>query len=82
MKKHALAIGATAISLAFTIPALAQGMGQGPVAAACAQEIEKYCSGIPHGRGAVRACLEENTRKLSEQCRAALGGTGGGRRTW
>jgi hypothetical protein len=80
MKKHALAIGVAAIALGFALPALAQGMGQGPVAAACGPEIERYCAGVPHGRGEVRACLEANLRKVSDQCRAALGSTGGGRR--
>jgi hypothetical protein len=80
MKKHALAIGAAAIALALGLPALAQGMGQGPVATACAPEIKRYCAGIQHGRGAVRACLETNVRNVSEECRKALSGTGGGRR--
>ena len=78
MKKQTLTIGAAAIALA--LPTLAQGMGRGPVATACASEIERYCAGIPHGRGAVRACLESNIQKLSDECRIALGETGGGRR--
>ena len=82
MKKQTLTIGAAAIALAFALPALAQGMGSGPVATACASEIGRYCAGIPHGRGAVRACLESNVQKLSDDCRTALGGTGGGRRNW
>ncbi len=51
----------------------------GPVAGACATEIEKYCKGLPHVNRAVRNCLEENREKASPACREALGSTGFGR---
>ncbi len=58
----------------------------GPVAGACATEIEKYCKGLPHVNRAVRNCLEENREKASPGCREVLdtfgpgrGGGGGGR---
>ena len=64
--------------------ALAQGRGRGdgsgPVGTACSKEIGQYCAGISHGRGAVRACLRDNSSKLSPPCKAALDSTGGGRR--
>jgi hypothetical protein len=52
---------------------------QGPVASACATEIEKYCKGLPHVNRAVRNCLEENKDKASPACREALGTFGPGR---
>jgi hypothetical protein len=51
----------------------------GPVAGACATEIEKYCKGLPHVNRAVRNCLEENKEKASPACREVLDTTGPGR---
>jgi hypothetical protein len=51
----------------------------GPVAGACATEIEKYCKGLPHVNRAVRNCLEENREKAAASCREALDTTGPGR---
>jgi hypothetical protein len=75
-------IAMAASALAFAAPALAQNPspGQGPVATACAQDIEKFCAGKEHGQGAVRACLESNKAKVSSSCATALETTGGGRR--
>lgn len=56
------------------------GMGAGPVAVACEREIAKYCSYVRHGSGDVRRCLERKRYKVSHRCRAALDGTGFGRR--
>jgi hypothetical protein len=60
--------------------ASAQGFGRGPVATFCAPEISRYCAHERHGAGAVRACLESNRRRLSHDCRNALGSTAGGQR--
>lgn len=73
------AAAATAVLLSADM-ASAQGMGRGPVANACSREIGRYCADIPHGGGAVRACLEDHSRRLSGHCRAALRGTGYGQR--
>lgn len=56
------------------------GMGAGPVAVACEREIARYCSYARHGGGEVRRCLEMKRYKVSRTCRAALDGTGFGRR--
>lgn len=68
--------------LVIATPALAQrpDPGTGPVASACQQDIEKLCADAEHGRGAVRACLEQNKAKVSAACANALDTTGPGRR--
>jgi hypothetical protein len=70
-----LAITASVFT-ALATGALAQ---QGPVAAACADDIPKYCADKEHGQGEVRACLEVNKDKVSAACKTALETTGGGR---
>ncbi|MCW2285804.1 hypothetical protein M2323_002307 [Rhodoblastus acidophilus] len=57
--------------------ALAQ---RGPVASACASDIETYCKGLPHVNRAVRNCLEQNKAKVGASCRDALNATGWGYR--
>lgn len=75
-----ISLAALGVSLAGAAPAFAQqGQGQGPVARACAADIGKYCDGIPHGGGKVRACLEANKDKVSAGCQTALATTGPGR---
>ena len=51
----------------------------GPVAGACASEIEKYCKGLPHVTAPCATAWEENREKASPACREALGSTGFGR---
>jgi len=76
-----LSIAMIAASSAIAAPALAQNpSGNGPVATACQQDIEKLCAGKEHGQGAVRACLETNRGKVSAACANALDSTGAGRR--
>ena len=44
------------LALASAAPAAAQqGQGGGPVAQACGEDIGKFCAGIEHGGGKVRA---------------------------
>ena len=74
-----LGIAMITASFAVVAPALAQ-MGNGPVATACQQDIEKFCAGKEHGQGAVRACLESNKANVSTACASALDSTGPGRR--
>ena len=69
---------ATAALLA-TTTASAQGTGQGPVAHACASEINQYCAHLSHGAGAVRSCLHSHRKSLSHDCRQALDHTGYGK---
>lgn len=66
--------------LAFAgVPALAQGAGSGPVGRSCAADIAKFCTEATHGGRKVRSCLEAHRAQVSDDCRAALDGTGGGR---
>jgi hypothetical protein len=58
--------------LAVTMPStavLAQGKGR---LAACKPEIDKFCASEPRGQGKIRACLQANSDKLSDDCKAAL----------
>ena len=56
------------------------GTGHGPVASACAKEIARYCGGMSHGGGQVRACLNTHAHEVSPGCHYALTHTGYGRR--
>jgi hypothetical protein len=76
MKIRMMALIAAAM-LASPPLALAQ---RGPVASACAGEIEIYCKGLPHVNRAVRECLETNKDKVAPSCRQALDATGWGYR--
>jgi len=75
MKTSILALIAAAMLA--SAPALAQ---RGPVASACASDIETYCNGLPHVNRAVRLCLEQNKDKVRQPCREALDATGWGYR--
>lgn len=46
-----------------------------PVAASCKDDIAKFCAGMEHGQGKVRACLED---KVTVTFRTALENTGPG----
>lgn len=68
-----------AVAAAFFAATAVAEAQQGPVAAACASEIEQYCKGLPHAFRAVRNCLEKNKASVGESCRQALDTTGPGR---
>ena len=57
-----------------------RGMGTGPVAQLCMNEISKFCAEVEHGSGQVRACLEKRKSELGEACTIALDNTGWGRK--
>jgi multidrug efflux system membrane fusion protein len=38
---------------------------------ACADDVQKLCSGVERNRDAIRSCLRANTAQLSEGCKAA-----------
>mgnify|MGYP005812171297 CR=1 FL=1 len=80
MKTSRVAVLASASVLILTAPVLAQGTGTGPVAKQCAGDIEKFCAGMQHGKGEIRACLEGRKAEVSAACREALDTTGPGRR--
>ncbi len=70
---------AACIALFSTVPALAQGMGTGPVATQCANDIQGLCANKGHGTRQTRSCLEASRDKVSAECRQALDTTGRGR---
>jgi len=74
--KTMMAVIAAAL-LAATPFAYAQ---RGPVASACASDIETYCKGVSHVNRGVRNCLETNKDKVGASCREALNATGWGYR--
>jgi hypothetical protein len=76
----AVALLATGIPSAVAQGMGPQGMGRGPVAAACSTEINTYCAKLSHGGGQVRACLQSHRHELSSGCQKALDNTGYGRR--
>jgi hypothetical protein len=72
-------LAATSWSSLASAQAQGGGVGNGPVGTICDKDIKTYCADLKHGAGAVRSCLEENRAKVSQDCRAALDTTGGGR---
>ncbi|MHB2168709.1 cysteine rich repeat-containing protein [Alsobacter sp. R-9] len=42
------------------------------IAKSCGRDIERHCSSVPLGRGAVRACLQQKSAEISEGCKATL----------
>jgi hypothetical protein len=87
MRRALMPAAVLGAALLMAAPAGAQGMGQGggmgmgtgPVGKMCANELTKYCAGVPHGAGKARACLDANRDKVSDNCRWALDNTGAGR---
>lgn len=76
MTKNGTALAVIAAGLLAASAAHAQN---GPVVAACSQEIQKYCANIPHAQGAVRRCLEQNIGAVSTGCKSAIESTGPGK---
>ena len=37
---------------------------------ACKADMEKFCKGIPHGKGRVASCLKSHEAELAEPCKA------------
>jgi Cysteine rich repeat len=59
---------------AATAATSAQANGQSAaVQAACAQDAQKFCSGVQSGGGRIVACLKQNKDSLSDGCRQAAG---------
>lgn len=76
------AIRTVVLTAAVTVGTLSGAVaqpGQGPVATACAADMEKVCAGKAHVRREMRNCLEANKDKVSPACKAALETTGPGR---
>ena len=80
MRSVLMSLATVALIAAMVPSASAQGMGRGPVASACATEINTHCAKLSHGGGQVRACLQSHSRELSPECQKALDSTGYGRR--
>ena len=56
-------------------PATAQSgltPAQRQAAQACMPDIRAHCSGVERGGGRIAACLQQNSEKLSPNCRQAL----------
>jgi hypothetical protein len=45
---------------------------QRQAALACRPDIRAHCSGVERGGGRIAACLQQNSEKLSPNCRQAL----------
>ena len=39
--------------------------------AACAADVQKFCTNVERGKGAVRTCLDAHQTQLSDDCAAA-----------
>lgn len=80
MKLQRLVLAASTLILSGGV-AMAQQQSapqqQGPVAAACTDDIAKFCAGMQHGQGQIRTCLEDNKDQVSAACRTALESTRG-----
>ena len=73
-------LSGTILSAMASTGSFAQGGGQGLVGTNCKADIAKYCANVPHGAGAVPACLAKQKDNLTADCKAALArkGPGGG----
>jgi len=83
MKIQRLTLAASALILSGGL-AMAQQQSQqsapqqqGPVASACRGDIARFCAGMEHGQGEIRACLEDNKEEVSAACNTALETTRG-----
>ena len=45
--------------------------GGGPMAA-CRQDVQTLCPGVPHGGGRIMACLKSHAAEVSTGCKAAI----------
>jgi len=50
-----------------------ENLHTGASAEGCAEDISKYCAGLPAGQGLIHACLLKNRQKLSPLCRVPRG---------
>ena len=70
MKRLSLVLVVSAAAAAPWIVALAQTPTQ-ILAAGCADDAKKFCSGVPSGGGRIIACLKQNQASLSDKCKQA-----------
>ena len=40
--------------------------------AACKDDVQKFCASEPKGQGKIKACLQNNSDKVSPDCKTAL----------
>lgn len=71
-----LLLPAAALAQSATAPAPAAASPEHAAArekmrAACAADIQKFCTGIERGKGLRRACLVQHQSELSPACQAA-----------
>jgi hypothetical protein len=79
MKLTKITLIAAAALLATAATASTASAQRGPVAGACASDLQRYCKGVPHVNRAARNCLEEHKDRVTASCRRALDSTGYGR---
>jgi hypothetical protein len=58
----------SAVALAADDAAPAAPAGKG----ACKADILKFCNGVEHGNGKIRACLAEHSADLSDPCKQRM----------
>jgi cysteine rich repeat protein len=77
---HLKAFGAALALAVLPMTALAQSAppdkatmqeARAKVRAACSADVEKFCANIERAKGAMRSCLEEHEKQLSDGCKAA-----------
>ncbi|MFT3731382.1 MAG: cysteine rich repeat-containing protein [Hyphomicrobium sp.] len=59
----ALTLGSVAVLADETAAPPAGGKG------ACKADVQKFCSGVEHAKGKIRACLSEHQADLSDPCK-------------
>lgn len=71
-------VGAALMACLLPAIALAQGSSSPErtearenVRMACSADIQKYCGNIERAKGALRACLDQHQRDLSQECNSA-----------
>jgi hypothetical protein len=70
----AIACGGAFAASAFAADsaAPAAGAASGALAAACHDDLQKYCDGVQPGEGRYKACMKEHWREFSPECKKAL----------
>lgn len=66
------AFGLACLLSAFSVAALAASPPPGSFRQACGHDIMTLCKGVKKGDGAIKACMRDNYRKLSPDCKAAI----------
>ena len=60
------------LSLACTVLLPAYATARGELAAACRDDVQRLCPGVPPGGGRIGRCLREQAAKVSAPCKQAI----------